>query len=84
MAACSSVLAWRIPGTGEPRGLPSVDIFLSTEVASGDREPTAISPVLPQNRTLIRLSYQQAASAYRNGALPQLQMGNVDWSMSIM
>ena len=23
MAAHSSVLAWRIPGTGEPRGLPS-------------------------------------------------------------
>ena len=24
MAIHSSVLAWRIPGTGEPRGLPSV------------------------------------------------------------
>ena len=24
MATHSSVLAWRIPGTGEPRGLPSV------------------------------------------------------------
>ena len=24
MATCSSVLAWRIPGTGEPGGLPSV------------------------------------------------------------
>ena len=24
MAAHSSVLAWRIPGMGEPRGLPSV------------------------------------------------------------
>ena len=24
MATRSSVLAWRIPGTGEPRGLPSV------------------------------------------------------------
>ena len=24
MAAHSSVLAWRIPGTAEPRGLPSV------------------------------------------------------------
>ena len=23
MATCSSVLAWRIPGTGEPDGLPS-------------------------------------------------------------
>ena len=23
-ATCSSVLAWRIPGTGEPGGLPSV------------------------------------------------------------
>ena len=24
MATCSSVLAWRIPGTGEPGGLPSI------------------------------------------------------------
>ena len=24
MATCSSVLAWRIPGTGEPGGLPSM------------------------------------------------------------
>ena len=24
MATHSSVLAWRIPGTGEPRGLPSM------------------------------------------------------------
>ena len=24
MATLSSVLAWRIPGTGEPRGLPSM------------------------------------------------------------
>ena len=24
MAAHSSVLAWRVPGTGEPRGLPSM------------------------------------------------------------
>ena len=24
MATHSSILAWRIPGTGEPRGLPSV------------------------------------------------------------
>ena len=26
MAAHSSVLAWRIPGTGEPGGLPSLDM----------------------------------------------------------
>ena len=26
MAAHSSVLAWRIPGTGEPRGLPSMGL----------------------------------------------------------
>ena len=26
MAAHSSVLAWRIPGTGEPGGLPSRDV----------------------------------------------------------
>ena len=26
MATCSSVLAWRIPGTGEPGGLSSVGL----------------------------------------------------------
>ena len=26
MATSSSVLAWRIPGTGEPRGLPSLGL----------------------------------------------------------
>ena len=26
MATCSSVLAWRIPGTAEPGGLPSVGL----------------------------------------------------------
>ena len=26
MATYSSVLAWRIPGTGEPRGLPSLGL----------------------------------------------------------
>ena len=26
MATHSSVLAWRIPGTGEPRGLPSMGL----------------------------------------------------------
>ena len=28
MATHSSVLAWRIPGTGEPGGLPSLDAVL--------------------------------------------------------
>ena len=27
MATHSSVLAWRIPGTGEPGGLPSVGLY---------------------------------------------------------
>ena len=29
MAAHSSVLAWRIPGTGEPHGLPSMGVTQS-------------------------------------------------------
>ena len=30
MATCSSILAWRIPGTGQPGGLPSMgSLFLS-------------------------------------------------------
>ena len=28
MATHSNVLAWRIPGTGEPGGLPSIKILL--------------------------------------------------------
>ena len=30
MATYSSVLAWRIPGTGEPRGLPSMGLYSQT------------------------------------------------------
>ena len=28
MATHSSILAWRIPGTGEPRGLPSMGLHI--------------------------------------------------------
>ena len=32
MATHSSVLAWRIPGTGEPGGLPSVGLHSRTQL----------------------------------------------------
>ena len=32
MATHSSVLAWRIPGTGEPGGLPSMDSHSRTQL----------------------------------------------------
>ena len=31
---CSSVLAWRIPGTGEPGGLPSMGLPIDTTEAT--------------------------------------------------
>ena len=33
MATHSSVLAWRIPGTGEPGGLPSMGLHISMDVS---------------------------------------------------
>jgi len=35
MATHSSVLAWRIPGTGEPGGLPSVGLHRVRDVCGG-------------------------------------------------
>ena len=51
MATHSSVLAWRIPGTGEPGGLPSMGSHrvghdrsdLAVAVELKDKEYTAIS-----------------------------------------
>ena len=40
MAAHSSVLAWRIPGTGEPGGLPSVGCRLWGRTESDTTEVT--------------------------------------------
>src|SRR5574340_304499 len=39
LAAHSGVLAWRIPGTGEPGGLPSVGLHRSEEHTSELQSP---------------------------------------------
>ena len=38
MATHSSVLAWRIPGMGEPGGLPSMGSHFTTEVNSQQQQ----------------------------------------------
>ena len=45
MATHSSVLAWRIPGTGEPGGLPSM----------GSQSRTRLKPLSSSSRDLKRL-----------------------------
>ena len=43
MAAHSSVLAWRIPGTGEPDGLPSMGSLRVGHDCSDSAAATAVS-----------------------------------------
>ena len=66
MATHSSVLAWRIPGTGEPGGLPSMGSHRrlsssSSITLSGDRQPllSVLQIFQPDFKTytLISLSY---------------------------
>ena len=51
MATHSSVLAWRIPGMGEPRGLPSMGVAQSRtrlkRLSSSSSSSTMKSEVLP-------------------------------------
>ena len=44
MATHSSLLAWRIPGTGEPGGLPSMELHGVGHDGSGAAEAAAVFP----------------------------------------
>ena len=54
MATHSSVLAWRIPGTGEPRGLPSMGSHRVTHdwsnLAAADRFIFNLTPLLEMKK----------------------------------
>ena len=55
MATHSSVLAWRIPGTGEPGGLPSVGSYRvghdrSNLAAAASHLPVGRTPLLEDGR----------------------------------
>ena len=45
MATHSSVLAWRIPGTAEPGGLP----YMGSHRVGHDRSDLAVAVVVPSN-----------------------------------
>ena len=49
MASHSSVLAWRIPGTGEPGGLPSVGSYSLTQL----KQLSGSSSSIPPNNCII-------------------------------
>ena len=53
MATHSSVLAWRIPGTGEPGGLPSMG---SHRVGHNWGDLAAVAAVLPRSWILHSLA----------------------------
>ena len=55
MATHSSILAWRIPGTGEPDGLPSMGLHRdTTEATQQQLQQTNLSP-FPNVGTLAEL-----------------------------
>ena len=45
MATHSSVLAWRIPGTGEPGGLPSMGLTESDTTEATQQQQSSLSSV---------------------------------------
>ena len=56
MATHSSVLAWRIPGTGEPGGLPSMG---SHRVGHDWSDLAAAAYFLVEKRGLLFISFQE-------------------------
>ena len=64
MTTHSSVLAWRIPGTGEPGGLPS----MGSHRVGHDRSDLAAVAAAAVAQTVKRLS-----------AIPKTQVRSLDW-----
>ena len=52
MATHSSVLAWRIPGTGEPGGLP--DVYGVAQSWTRLKRPSSSSPIVRQHGLMVR------------------------------
>ena len=69
MAAHSSVLAWRIPGRGDPGGLPSVGSQSWTQLkrlssSRGSTEPPAVVSYSLSRPTLVLLSMDVSARGF--------------------
>ena len=81
MATHSSVLAWRIPGTGDPGGLPSVGVtqswtglkWLSSSSSSSRQTIYSLNGILHSNRK------QQTIDTYSDGS----QGYQVEWKKPI-
>ena len=62
MATHSSILAWRIPGTGEPGGLPSMGLHrVGNDLAAAaiPKEKGSVMPVrsIPKDKTVLLILY---------------------------
>ena len=53
MATSSSVLAWRIPGTGEPGGLPSMGSHSRTRLKRLSSSSSSSSPMFESSASLV-------------------------------
>ena len=62
MATHSNVLAWRIPGTGEPDGLPSMGLHKVGQDLSNLAAARLIIAFLPKSKRLL-ISWLQSPSA---------------------
>ena len=61
MATHSSVLAWRIPGTGEPSGLPS----LGSHIAPADKSSPPLFHTQMVTRAWLKQSFLKQQTAQR-------------------
>ena len=70
MATHSSVLAWRIPGTGEPGGLPSMPQTTSTRLyAGGELRGSPVGQALSGHKRRIPLAVVLPRQARGAGTL---------------
>ena len=71
MATHSSVPAWRIPGTGEPGGLPSVGLH---RVGHDWSDLAAVAAAAHTSKVMLQI-LQVMLQQYMNWELPDLQAG---------
>ena len=77
MATHSNVLAWRIPGTGEPGGLPSVrshrvghnwsDLAATDDQISSPASPSRISQINCENKIASKKDHKESTSLHTVG-----------------
>ena len=76
MATHSSVLAWRIPGTGEPGGLPSMGSY---RVGHDWSDLAAAAAAVPERRNVEKRETERDKISVRQGL-----RGRVGWSWTIL